>query len=326
LLDAAPVDSPPALEVRGQTTCPRPAEVAAELQRVVGAAAPGAARDVAELREEGDVFVVVLRRASGEVVGEKRVPTTLGCAVRAEVAAVALAALEAQLPADDERPLALPPEPAPLVLAPAAPSTVSPPARSPTAPAGASPPAPIVVERAAAVRAPFGYELGAAALVSLNGGDVAPAGRVELALRRDASPWALGVSGLVVGTHARDVYPGRGTWWRWGGELAVLRASQLAAGGRVEVRAGVALTALEVAGSGFPRNGGATLFDPGAVVGARVSTTRPGVRPWLGLLAVYWPRPHDLAVVGAGPSTLGAAPVRSAEVLVGAGASFGAPR
>lgn len=307
MFDAPPADSPtpvPAFEIRGETGCPRPDEVVAALARVLGASGSS---DVAELHDEPGAFVVVVRRASGELVGEKRVPDSLACAVRAEVAAVSIAALEGQLSGDDAPPLALPP---------AAPLPEPPPP---------APPAPAAGSAASVVRTPsvpslFGAELSASVLASFNGRDVAPAVRIEVALRRGASPWALGLVALATGLHGNAVGPGRAEWWRWGGEVSLLRGAQPWTGGRVEGRVGLALTALAVDGSSFPvTNGGDTLLEPGAVAGARFAPFAGW--PWLEVVGALWPRRNELSVTDEGGNAVAGSVVPRGEVFVGIGAT-----
>jgi hypothetical protein len=320
-------ESAPAVEVRGETRCPRPDEVSAALGRVLGLASPGAGGDVAELHEEDGSFVVVVRRASGELVGEKRVPATLACSVRAEIAAVSIAALEAQLSGVDAAPLPPPVAPLPPPVAPL-PPLVAPPAAAPTAAVPA--PAPTVVRAWPELRdgapARLEAEVGVAALASLNGTDVAPAGRIEVDIGRRGSAWDVGFAALAVGTHQIAVAPGQGAWWRWGGEVTLARRLEPWAGAHAEVGLGGALTAVHVSGRSFARDGGGTLLDPGVVARARLAPFPWRARPWLELVATAWPRPHELSVTGGA----GTAKLPTAEVLLGLGfglgPSFGGPR
>lgn len=133
------------VDVRGATTCPRAEEVAASLAGMLpaedGAGVPVA--DVALLKEDGDL-IVELRRASGELIGEKRIARTLTCGARAETAAVFVAAWEARLGGERMRPLAVPEPVRQLAAVPTrvpVPTTASPAlaaAGAPTAPASTS--------------------------------------------------------------------------------------------------------------------------------------------------------------------------------------------
>jgi hypothetical protein len=273
---------------------------------MLGAAAPDAPADVAELREEGGWFIVSLRRSSGEALGEKRLPATLSCEVRAEAAAVSLAALEGQLAGDSDLPL-----PAPAPEAPPPPLVAATPA---VAVVKAAPPRP-------EVRAPIVPEVGAAVLASLTSAGAAPSARVELALARAGSPWTVMVAGLGVGTHRTALGPGSGSWRRLGGELSLRGRVPLGGGVRVEPGAGVALTALSVTGEGFSRNSGAVLFDPGGVARLRLVPTVWIFRIWLEGAVAYWPRSHGLTIDGVGGAQAGRVP--TLEAFIGAGASFG---
>ena len=329
MLDAPTVERLPALEVRGETRGPRPAEVAKILARIGGPATSADAGDVASLREEDGSLVIVVRRASGEVIGEKRLPASLACAVRAEAAAVSIAALEGTLVGG---------EPA-LPIREGAPRTPPEAARSPgeatslpaTIQAPTSPAASVLAERAPppidvddGVPADlFAAELGVAALASVRGLEAAPAGRLEGVVRQRSSAWAVGVAALAVGTHQLTVSPGAGTWWRWGGELTVRREARTVGGARLEARAGGALTALEVGGRSFSTNSSDTLFDPGLVLGARL-VPFPGhsAKVWLDLEGYVWPRRRDLFVTGSG----GEGSLPWGEVLFGVGVSFDSRR
>jgi hypothetical protein len=308
----APVDQgPPAIEVRGELRCPRSDEVAAALARMLGPASPDAPADVAELSERDGAFVITLRRASGEPLGEKRLPATLGCQGRAQAAAVSIAALAAQLGGAGELPL-----PGPVPEAPA----------PPEAPRLVAP-APTVVEavekasRQPEARAPLAFELGAGVLASVSGSDLAPAGRLEVALLGRDRSWAVVVAGQAAGAHWIAVSPGQASWARLGGEVAVRAESPLGRRGRLQPGVGLALTALTVEGHGFSRTASDTLFDLGGVARLRFALAVGRLRPWLDVAGVYWPRSHRLTVLG-GPT----AEVPSLDFWLGLGASFGGSR
>ncbi len=162
MFDAPPIERAPAPVVSGDTRCPRPAEVAAALGRMLTADAPASPTDEAELEEDAGDLVIVVRRPSGEIVGERRLSATLSCAVRAEAAAVAIAALEARAAAGDGPPLSVPRLPTPpVVLAvPAAPAITAPTLSNPL----------VTVARAPEhVAAPAVIDVGAALIASANG-------------------------------------------------------------------------------------------------------------------------------------------------------------
>jgi hypothetical protein len=157
----------------------------------------------------------------------------------------------------------------------------------------------------------------------MNGTNVAPGARLELALGRRGGPWALVVGGLAVGTHRIAVAPGDGSWWRLGGEVGVRGEVPLAGDARIEPGIGVALTALAVDGHGFARNTGAWLLDPGGVARLRFVPLAGLVRPWLEVAGNYWPRSHLLTVSGR-PGEPAELPVF--ELTASVGASFGGRR
>jgi hypothetical protein len=272
------------------------------------AAAPA---DVAELREEGGWFVVTLRRAAGDALGEKRLPAALDCAVRAQAAAVAIAAMEAQLGGGVSQPLPVAPPP----TAPAPPATAMRPAVAVAAPAAPPP----------AAAPPFATEVSGAVLGSWNGTDLAPAGRLEVALRGAGSSWEPLLAGLAVGTHGIAVAPGAGKWWRLGGELALRKEGPVGVGAaRMQVVLGAAITALFIQGHGFSRNGSDTLLDPGLTGHLRFVPLQAAFRPWIEVSGVYWPRSHELTVSEGVASRRVEVP--TGELLIGVGASWGRPR
>jgi hypothetical protein len=160
-------------------------------------------------------------------------------------------------------------------------------------------------------------EPGVALHSSWNGAVVAPAATIEVALSRPRRPLALTLAGLVVGTHATDVGPGRGTWRRFGlaGSLGLRRSGSAA---WIDGRAGVALTVLDIEGSSFPRNGGGITFDPGGVLAVRVGLRSRWVSPFVEATGALWPRGQAVYVGGAAVSTH----LPWAEAMLGAGISY----
>jgi hypothetical protein len=325
VLDAPMTERAPAPEVRGDTRCPRPDEVGAMLGRMLppGDTTASSPADVAELHEEQGALVIVLRRASGEVMGEKRLPGTLSCTVRAQAAAVAIAALESRTSDESASLLDLPPPPEPPAAPPGPPAVPLPaspaPSSAPTTEPLASPVETRVTAPAVAGVPPV-LDAGFGLLGSFDG-DLAPGARVEIGAGRVASAWGVSLAALAVGSHSAAVAPGEAAWWRWGAQLSA-RAAWTSGERRVEGRAGVALTALEVAGRGFSRDTGATLLDPGAVASVRFVTLTGRGHPWTEVGGAFWPREHDVSVSGADSRSA----LPRGELIVAVGASFGGRR
>jgi hypothetical protein len=172
--------------------------------------------------------------------------------------------------------------------------------------------------------APLELDSGVALLASLAARDLAPAVRAEVAVhRRDASV-AFGLGVLAVGTHslvvgpASTAGPGQATWRRVGGVLdarSLLRGETLA----LTLDAGLALTALEVAGRSYPVIASATLVDPGFLVGLRAGFRASGFSPWLEAACAAWPRTHTVSVTGTGRSS----DLPAFEAFLGGGVSLG---
>ena len=311
----------PAIDVRGDCTCPTPAEVSAALAGLLAAvpamratatatvtATPTAApADVLDLIDQNGAVSLRLSSAARERIAEKRLPASLSCDERARAAAIVVAAWEAH-PAAVTGPLA---RPVRIALAPT-PVAGAPPTTSLARLQPLSPPPPA---------APIEVELDAAALASLAGTTVSPAALVEATFWRGDAPLALGIGALAIGTHTTSVAPGRGTWRRLGGLIELQSISRWRTV-QLGLHGGVALTALDIAGRSLPVTGGAVYLDPGALLGARVRFRGGAVSPWLEATAASWPRTHLLYVDGAAAST----PLPPFELLLGGGLSFGSGR
>ncbi len=280
--------------VTGATTCPVAADVEAALTGLIPARDPGLPPDVAELKDDTDSVVVMLRRDSGEPIGEKRLDPGLSCPQRARAAAVIVAAWEARLatPAAALIVAAPAPSPPPVVARNAPPPTVAPLRES-------------------------NVELGVSGGASINGITLAPAATIEIAYARAFAPLIPAVAALIVGGHTMSVGPGSATWRRYG--LVATAASR-----RdwrplwVEGRLGIALTLLDISGGSFPNNSSGVTFDPGVDFGARVGLRSHRMRWWLDGSIMLWPRGQDVYVLGAP----GSATLPRGQALVSLGAAY----
>ena len=287
---------PIAIKVVGDTSCPSAAAVSAALDGLV--AAPAGAPDVVELTGPGVAATVRLRTAAGELVAEKRLPESPACEERAQAAAVIVAAWEAHLRAGA----------APMWPLPA--SSPAPASKADVPTLAAAAPAPLP--------RPIHVDTSVAALGSIAADHFAPGAMLEAMFSRGDSAFALGVGALAVGSHSVTLASGRGTWSRYGG-VVDLQSSALWPAAALQLHAGLALTALSVAGESLPTTKAATLFDPGTVVGVRLRYRGERVSPWLEVAAAFWPRPHTLFVSGSAAST----ELPANEVLLGVGLSVG---
>ena len=333
--------------VRASGPCPSGRAVSEALAALVAPADQLRAPDLAEVEIRETVLIVSLRRASGELVGQRELDAPPGCKERAESAAVVLAAWETRLGAHPAGELPLPLTPPPLegtttagapppqlattATPAAAPATIG--SRPPTAaPSGAPPPpasgAPPSVATGArpAVasaedlpydpRAPR-VQLSGALFEAVNADSAAPAVAVEAAWSFGRSGYGIGAGALYVASHATAVSPGLGSWRRVG-VVADGRRRANWSGVSLEARAGLALTALVIKGSSLTDSGGGTTFDPGALAGLRVGLPQTVLSPWLEVAATFWPRPQTLYVRDGGEVDL-----PRFELLVGVGFSFG---
>jgi hypothetical protein len=285
--------------VRATGDCPSAAAIGEKLGKLLGAAGPGRAPDVAEVDLVGATLAIRLRDPSGQIVGDKRLPAGAGCAERAESAAIVLAAWEAQLGDHAAAGLVAPVTPPPIrEAAPAAAASTAP--RPPAAaPAGG-----------------WGWSVGGSLLAAIDSADTALAATAEATVSRAASPFALGASAIFVNSHATEVAPGTGSWRRFGLVLDARRRSRWPLVW-LEARAGVALTILRITGSGLSENSGGTAFDPGAVAGLRLGLVGNPATAWIEASATLWPRRQTLDVRGGG-----AADLPLVDGLVGIGFSF----
>ena len=290
-----------AIDVRGETTCPRPSEVVAALERVTGPGSPEPVSDVAWLAVEDVRVVVWWRRGPGEgqrnEVRSKAIPPGLSCAERATAAAIIIAAWEARL--------------------------VDPPAEPlrPAAPAERSPPAAVTTRTATVTRDP---ELAVSAAGLLSGNSAGFAGGALVEIQRQPGSWPFGVSAgaLFVAEHAVGLGAGAAVWSRAGLTADVHRRFNWALPW-LEARAGVVVSFLKIGGRQFLPDQGSFAFDPGITAGLRLGLSLRRASPWLHLGAALWPRSQFVHSTGGGAER-GQLP--RLEVLAGLGLSLGRGR
>jgi hypothetical protein len=332
-----PDASSPAVVVRGNTDCPSPSAVSDALVGLLAPPWAPATPDIVEVSRRGLTVAVTLTDGAGHLIAEKSLTETGTCAERAETLAVMVAAWETHLRAG--QPIILP-----RVVATAAASETALPVAQPLPRAEAaipsSPPAKTRGETASgkisgpseadlvvtddnqtAPRAPLALETRAGLLMSVADGTIAPAATCDVSLSRRDARFAIAAGALVVGTHVTTVVPGSATWRRFGGLVdlrSVLRWQTV----DLEMHAGAAFTALTIAGESLPLTSGATMFDPGVLIGVRSRFRLGRVSPWIEATAAFWPLTHTLYVDGTATSS----DLPSFEALLGGGISFGADR
>jgi hypothetical protein len=290
--------APPVVIVRASGDCPSAGAVSGALAKLIAPADPPRPADLAEIEVRGATLAVSLRRASGEVIGQRELAAPVGCAERAESAAIVLAAWETHLgdrPAGDLQ-LGVTP---PLIAAttPLAPSFAGAEASATSVQLAK----PAVVRTSSPLGVPatetrrFVLAPGGSLFASVDVDGTALGAAVEVALSRTGSPFALGGSALFVTSHATSVSPGIGSWRRFG--LVVDGRRRVAwPSAWFEGRMGVALTALAISGSALAEASDGISLDPGALAGLRVGPAGGRAASWVEIATTFWPRRQTIYV------------------------------
>ena len=311
--------APTAVIVRASGDCPSAGAVTGALAKLVAPAAPSdrsLPADLAEIEVRGATLAISLRRASGEIVGQRELAAPSGCADRAESAAIVLAAWETHLgdrPAQDLQ-LDLQHR----VTSPAVAATMPPaPSLQPAKQTVVRAAGPLGVSAAQTRR--FVLAPGGSLFASVDANDTALGAAAEVVLSRPGAPFAFGGSALFVATHATTVSPGVGSWRRFGLVVDGRRRAAWASAW-LEARVGLALTALAIGGSALGETSGGMTLDPGALVGLRVGLAGGPAVSWLEVAATAWPRRQTVYVRDGGSADL-----PRFEALIGVGLSWGRP-
>jgi hypothetical protein len=290
-----------AVEVEGDTLCPRPGDVQNALAQLIGAGAgdgPGLA-DVAVLTGDDTSVRLQLRRDADGVIQERTLPDGLTCSERATAAAVILAAWEARLDSSTAGPLLR---------------------RAAARGAAGGPDLTAVGGRPA-----LGWSLGL--LEAVNPSGIAAAAIADVSVSWPAAP--LGVSGgiLLVSSHSLDLISGQVNWRRYGLTTDVLWRLASSRSIWAEARAGLALTVVEILG----QQGSSLSIDPGATAGLRVALGTPAPLLWLHFSAAYWPRGQVVYAQRTGAFAASSPLIEEQrlppfDVFIGVGVSFGRGR
>jgi hypothetical protein len=270
----------PAIDVAGDETCPRPADVAARLAELVAPAPP----DVAHLR----AFVSAVRAevhvdlvdATGVRVAERAIPRHGTCEELARAVALVITTWAASLEGPGGGPAEQPP-----------------PATPPPAPA--LPAVKAVVGAPAPIPAPTQVLLTLGLVGSLAGGQLAEG--IEIAVSARRAHWPLGARVALAASTDREQAvgptPGAASWSRLAVTVGPSRDLRLAAS-RFEVHAALAAALLRVEGRGLASVSAAHAADLGATGGVRWIFPWGNAAPWVGAEVTGWPGHQRLEVSG----------------------------
>ena len=266
--------------IEGDADCPTAEAVNAELLRILPAPENELGDRASVTRSEQSLHVT-LRGADGSVVGERAVVVEGTCEEQARVVAVILAAWLTD--AHPEFRTALPVAPAAEPLAPEAPK--APPVVAPAPPAArAAPPA--------KPRQVFRWSAGAGAGVELS--DAGAVAAFELSASfAPAAGWGATAFALFALPATRELGSGSAVGFRWPFGVGPLLRSPAGALS-IELTAGPHLGWLHMSGKDFASGREANDLAFGVFAGARVTTRRSFLRPFLALTGLGWLSPATL--------------------------------
>lgn len=272
----------PVVTVEGDSTCPTPAAVAAELSDLLPGAASALLPDLASLDDETDTIRIQVRRADGTPIGERRLERTFPCADLAAAVAVIIATWESDVHPEFRVPL---PAPSPM--------QGPPPSTSVGAIVVAAPPAPAGKSASAA------YDVGAAltgALAPSSGDAGAAVGALAVA---SWTPTGGRLGGRLVlqadseRTLALGAAPSAVLWRRARAGLGPqLRLTSSGRGVFFDLHADALVAWVMATGSKFPTSQSSNGFDFGVGLGGRLMLPGRALAPWVDLTACGWLRPQ----------------------------------
>jgi len=279
------------LRVEGETSCPTPTQVAADVQKILGLSEEYAPKIHATLTRDGAFIDLRLSESDGTSLGERRLEASEDCVVLSRTAAAVLAAwLTDQHP---EFLVALPANPASTTEAntatavdttPPPPPAVIPVTQKPNAVAMKNPSA----------RAPSTHRLALGA--AIGGGwassQFVPAVWLALSLDPVTTGWGAQLSAAWLGAHSQPLGTGAGevSWTRWPLLAGPYRRFALGSG-TLELEVGPALGWLRLEGRQFAPNTAsshaqASLGGYGAL---RFMPKAGAWHPFLMAAPVFWP-------------------------------------
>lgn len=292
-----------AMRVEGTSSCPAPAEVAAQVRAWLPPQAAGDDSERARLIEDGDDLIVSHEDRDGMVLARRRFSRKFSCHELASAVAVAIASWQSDVH----------PEFAPGLAA-----------RAPT-PRAALAPTPEVTQASPAVRIPGTWDLTVGASLGYGGAVDVPTAAGDATIGMWLTP-PVALTSLrleIEGQSQRQiaVAGGHADWRRVTAGLGVERPwfSSRENDGRNLLRwfALARLGWLGLRGEGFEVNHTDNSADAGATVGLRAAVFGGRWSSWVELAVSLWPIHHDLM----GPAGLagGRLPVVEAFVRIGAG-------
>lgn len=313
-----------ALRVEGEVNCPEPAQVAADVQQILGLSAEYAPKVHATLTREGAFIRLALLESDGTSLGERLLTADEDCLVLSRTAAVVLAAwLTDQHP---EFLLTLPPETPPAAdsstPSDAGAARQSPPAVAP-APATRSLTARGRPETAtpAAARPRHQLAFSAALGSGWTSPNFVPGAWVGMSLSPARSGWGAQISAAWLGEHTKPLSRSDVRWSRWplllGPYLRV--PTQL---GTLELEAGPALGWLHLKGQHFSTDRGLSTAQVGAYGALRLMPQWGAWQPFLMAAPVLWFNSVSAAATDSGDTRTGTTHLSSFEVLLAAGVRF----
>jgi hypothetical protein len=314
-----------ALRVEGEVNCPAPAQVAADVQQILGLSDEYAPKVHATLTREGAFIRLALLESDGTSLGERLLTADEDCLVLSRTAAVVLAAwLTDQHP---EFLLTLPPE-APPAAASSTPSDAGGTARQsppPVAPAPATPPSAGRRRPETATPAPPRPRHRLALSAALGSGwaspNFVPGAWLGVSLSPARSGWGAQISVAWLGEHTQHLSRSSVSWSRWpllvGPYLRV--PTRL---GILELEAGAALGWLHLKGQHFSRDRGLSTAQVGGYGALRLMPQWGAWQPFLMAAPVLWFNSVNAAATDSSDMRTGTTHLSSFEVLLAAGVRF----
>jgi hypothetical protein len=282
-----------ALRVEGETSCPSPTQVAADVQKILGLSEEYAPKVHASLTRDGAWLDLTLSESDGTSLGERRLEANEDCVVLSRTAAVVLAAwLTDQHP---EFLVALPTNPEPAAQPKAAPdANVTPPVEAAPKPA-APPPAPArpPSAKSATQRPPpsaartHRLALGAAIGGSWASSQFVPAAWLGLAFDPVTTGWGAQLSVAWLGAYSRSLQAGTVSWTRWPLMAGPYRRFALDSGS-LELEAGPALGWLRLAGQNFTPSNSSSHASLGSYGALRFMPKAGAWHPFVMAAPVLW--------------------------------------
>ncbi len=317
-----------ALRVEGEVSCPAPAQVAADVQKILGLSDEYAPKVHATLTREGAFIRLSLSESDGTSLGERLLTADEDCTVLSRAAAVVLAAwltdqhpeflvalpaaADASTPGGAARETGTTPQSMPG----AAPVHAAAPAKSDAAQLHTSAAAP-----AAAVTHPHRLALGAALGGGWANSQFVPGAWLGVSLDPLQSGWGAQLSAAWLGSHTQPLHGHSVSWSRWPLMLGpYLRFATKF--GSVELEAGPALGWLHLKGQEFAPNYAPSKAQVGGYGALRFMPRANAWHPFLMVAPVLWFNSVTAQSVDALRNETDSTHLSSLEVLFTAGVRF----